>query len=127
MSRSKTIALAAGTLAAGGEHGAGVTGIANAAGATPGPSASTTSTTYAVDSSTGVHTGVPARAKPADDASAPSSPNDDSTIADVKVGDVADVRGTVSGSIRTATMIRSMTAAQADQLQADRLAHGQDD
>lgn len=83
--------------------------------------------TYAVDSSTGVHTGVPARAKPADDASAPSSPNDDSTIADVKVGDVADVRGTASGSIMTATMIRSMTAARADQLQADRLAHGQDD
>lgn len=44
-------------------------------------------------------------------------------LSDIKVGDVADINGTVSGDTVTATQVRSMTAAQAKQFEAERKAH----
>ncbi|MDI1290594.1 MAG: hypothetical protein PSX37_11680 [bacterium] len=191
MSRTKQIALTAGTLVVGAALATGVTGIANAADSTPSPSSSSSaaapdrptdgfgrhghggpgglhggpglqalhseavvkaadgtfstvtsirgsvtavsatsitvkaedgfSATYAINSDTEVRTGVPTR--PSAGSSAPAESN----IADVKVGDVASVRGTAGGSSATAISIHSMTAAQAAQLEADRVAHTQDD
>lgn len=87
------------------------------------------SSTFAVNSTTEIHVGLPAFHGPNDQGAAgtgtqPPAPAA-STIADVKVGDVADVEGTVSGSAATATEIHSMTAAQAAQLEQQRQAHQQ--
>lgn len=191
MSRTRSIALTAGTLVVGAALATGITGIASAADSTPGPASSSAtatndrptdarghhgrggpggmhgapgmhalhseavvkaadgtistvtsirgtvtavsetsitvkaedgfSATYAIDSETDVRTGVPKR--PAAD----SAPASTSTIADVKVGDVASVHGTVTGSAATAAAIHAMTAAQAAQFEADRAAHAEDD
>ena len=74
--------------------------------------------TFAVGATTEVRVGLPVRG------SDPSTSSTD-TIADVKVGDVADVHGTVSAGTATATEVRAMTAAEAAQLEADRAAHEQ--
>ena len=87
------------------------------------------SSTFAVTSTTDIHVGAPIGHGPNDQGAAgtgtqPVTPAA-STIADVKVGDVADVEGSVSGSTATATEIRSMTAAEAAQLEQQRQAHEQ--
>jgi hypothetical protein len=76
------------------------------------------SATFTVDSATDIHTGVPTR--PAD-GTRPTAPAA-GAIGDVMVGDVAMVEGTVQGTGGTATEIRSMTAAQAAQLEKERAA-----
>lgn len=73
--------------------------------------------TFAIDADTVVRTGLPERGTD------PSTST--STIADVKVGDVAHVSGVVVGSTATADRVFSMTAAQAAQLEALRSAHQQ--
>lgn len=73
--------------------------------------------TFAIDADTVVHTGLPERGTD------PSTST--STIADVKVGDVAHVSGVVDGSTATADRVFSMTAAQAAQLEALRAEHEQ--
>lgn len=79
------------------------------------------STTFAVDASTTVHSGLRPHGKPGD-----AAVDTAGSISDVAVGDVADVHGTVSGSSATATRVHSMTAAEAEQAEADRLAHEQE-
>jgi hypothetical protein len=85
--------------------------------------------TYAVTSTTDVHTGPPSRGHgpgdPAGSTAGSSTAPAPSTIADVKVGDVAMVEGTVTGSTVMAAEIRSMTAAQAAQLDQLRAQHDQ--
>jgi hypothetical protein len=75
------------------------------------------SATFAIDADTVVRTGLPERGT---DPSASTS-----TVADVKVGDVAHVSGVVDGSTATADRVFSMTAAQAAELEALREAHEQ--
>lgn len=79
------------------------------------------SATFAVGTGSTVHTGLPDGPRPADGTADAAG-----SIAEVAVGDVAHVQGTVSGSEATATRIHAMTAAQAEQAQADRLAHEQE-
>jgi len=180
MSRTKALAITAGTLAAGAMLATGITGIANAADTTPRPSSTasaapstgdhgphghggpagpgprgemgsqalhseavvksadgTISTvvsirgsvtagsstsisvnaedgftaTYTVNADTKVRTGVPTRPV----AGSTATLTDAGTIADVKVGDVAHVDGTVTGSTSVASSIHAMTAAEAAQ------------
>lgn len=80
--------------------------------------------TFAVTSRTAVLSEVPTRPS-ANPTSAGNAPQETGTIADVKVADLAAVHGTTSGSTSTATRIHAMTAAEAAQAQADRLAHQQ--
>jgi hypothetical protein len=82
--------------------------------------------TYTVNATTDIHVGLPTRGQRPDapgstgtQSSAPAA----STLADVKVGDVARVEGTVSGSTATATEIHSLTAAQAAELDTLRQQH----
>jgi hypothetical protein len=67
--------------------------------------------TFAINSDTEVHTGL--RTRPAD-GTQPTAPEAGS-IADVHVGDVADVRGTGSASAATADEVHVVSAAQAAQ------------
>jgi hypothetical protein len=82
--------------------------------------------TYTVNATTDIHVGLPTRGQRPD---APGSTGTQSsapaanTLADVKVGDVARVEGTVSGSTATATEIHSLTAAQAAELDKLRQQH----
>lgn len=62
--------------------------------------------TFAVDADTEVRTGLPRRDRGTEASTAQS-------IADVSVGDVAHVRGTVSGGAATAGHVHAMTAEQA--------------
>lgn len=82
--------------------------------------------TYTVNATTDIHVGLPT-GRPGHDAQGTSGSTTTkpatSTIADVKVGDVARVEGTVSGSTATATEIHAMTAAQAAQLEQQRQQH----
>jgi hypothetical protein len=82
--------------------------------------------TYTVNATTDIHVGLPTRGQRPDaqgstgtQSSAPAA----SSFADVKVGDVARVEGTVSGSTATATEIHSLTAAQAAELDRLRQQH----
>lgn len=77
--------------------------------------------TYAVSTDTDVRVGVPTRPAEGSRPIAPAASTD--TIADVSVGDVAHVHGTVSGSSMTASAVHAMTAEQAAQLQAERAQH----
>jgi hypothetical protein len=77
--------------------------------------------TFAVDATTEVHTGLPSRDR-APDATAAA----DQSIADVSVGDVARVHGTVDGDTATAEDVHAMTAEQAAALEAERQQHLQD-
>jgi hypothetical protein len=83
--------------------------------------------TYDVTSTTAVHTGLPSRGHGPGDAAGSTAGSSTApaatTIADVKVGDVAMVEGTVTGSTVMATEIRSMTAAQAAQVDQLRAQH----
>ena len=71
--------------------------------------------TFAITTDTEVRVGLPQRGM---DPQASTS-----TIADVAVGDVAHVHGTVSGSTATATHLMAMTAEQAAELEALRAQH----
>jgi len=71
--------------------------------------------TFAIAADTEVRVGLPQRGA---DPQASTS-----TIADVAVGDVAHVHGTVSGSTATATHVMAMTAEQAAGLEALRAQH----
>ena len=71
--------------------------------------------TFAITTDTEVRVGLPQRGM---DPQASTS-----TIADVSVGDVAHVHGTVSGSTATATHLMAMTAEQAAELEALRAQH----
>jgi len=71
--------------------------------------------TFAITADTEVRVGLPQRGM---DPQASTS-----TIADVSVGDVAHVHGTVSGSTATATHLMAMTAEQAAELEALRAQH----
>jgi hypothetical protein len=71
--------------------------------------------TFAITADTEVRVGLPQRGM---DPQASTS-----TIADVAVGDVAHVHGTVSGSTATATHLMAMTAEQAAELEALRAQH----
>ncbi len=64
--------------------------------------------TFAVDGDTDVRTGLPTR----------GSGSATGSISDVKVGDIAHVRGTVDGSSATATEVHGMTAEQAKQMES---------
>ena len=71
--------------------------------------------TFAITADTEVRVGLPQRgAEPQESTS---------TIADVAVGDVAHVHGTVSGSTATASHVMAMTAEQAAELEALRAQH----
>lgn len=71
--------------------------------------------TFAVTADTEVHVGLPDRsADPATDTDA---------ITDVKVGDVARVHGTVSGTTATAEHVMALTADEAAQLEQMRQQH----
>ncbi len=74
------------------------------------------SATFAVTSDTEVRTGLPQR-----DGSGPSTSTE--TIADVSVGDVARVGGTVDGSTATADHVHAMTAEEAATMEAQRQQH----
>jgi hypothetical protein len=71
------------------------------------------SSTFAVTADTEVRVGLPERG---------TDPSTD-TMADVAVGDVAHVHGTVSGDTATATRLMAMTAEQAAELEAKRAEH----
>lgn len=71
--------------------------------------------TFAITADTDVRVGLPQRGTD------PESATD--TIADVSVGDVAHVHGTVTGSTATATHLMAMTAEQAAELEALRAEH----
>ena len=71
--------------------------------------------TFAIAADTDVRVGLPERGT---DPQASTS-----TIADVAVGDVAHVHGTVSGSTATASHVMAMTAEQAAELEALRAQH----
>ena len=75
--------------------------------------------TFAVDADTEVRTGLPTR----DRGTAESATQ---SIADVSVGDVARVHGTVSGTAATAAHVHAMTAEQAATLEAARQQHLQE-
>ncbi len=74
------------------------------------------SATFAIDEDTDVRTGLPDRN------SAPDAESTD-TIADVTVGDVARVHGSVSGSTATAEHVMAMSADEAAQMEALRQQH----
>jgi hypothetical protein len=81
--------------------------------------------TYTVNATTDIHVGL-RPGGPGHNAAGTSGSTAKpaaSTIADVKVGNVARVEGTVSGSTATATEIHAMTAAEAAQLDALRKQH----
>jgi hypothetical protein len=84
--------------------------------------------TYVVNDTTEVRTGLPPQRPDLQGATGtqakPTAPAAGS-ISDVKVGDVARVEGTVSGSTSTATEVHSMTAAQKAQLDQQRAQHDQ--
>lgn len=71
--------------------------------------------TFAVNADTEVRTGLPSRN--ADPATTTGS------IADVSVGDVAHVHGTVTGGTATAEAVHAMTAEQAATMAAERQRH----
>lgn len=71
--------------------------------------------TFAITADTEVRVGLPQRGADAQEST--------STIADVAVGDVAHVHGTVSGSTATASHVMAMTAEQAAELEALRAQH----
>lgn len=71
--------------------------------------------TFAITADTEVHVGLPQRGADPQEST--------STIADVAVGDVAHVHGTVSGSTATASHVMAMTAEQAAELEALRAQH----
>jgi hypothetical protein len=75
--------------------------------------------TFAVDADTEVRTGLPTRDRGATESTTQS-------IADVSVGDVARVHGTVTGGVATAEHLHAMTAEQAATLEAERQQHMQD-
>lgn len=75
--------------------------------------------TFAVDADTEVRTGLPTRDRGAAGSTTQS-------IADVAVGDVARVHGTVSGTSATAAHVHAMTAEQAATLEAARQQHLQE-
>jgi hypothetical protein len=75
--------------------------------------------TFAVNSDTEVRTGLPTRDRD-------SAESTTQSIADVSVGDVARVHGTVSGDTATAQHLHAMTAEQAATLEAERQQHLQD-
>ncbi|MDP1878141.1 MAG: hypothetical protein Q8M17_11360 [Actinomycetota bacterium] len=77
--------------------------------------------TYAISEDTVVRVGVPTRPARGTTPAAPAASTH--TIADVSVGDVAHVQGTVSGSVTTASEVHAMTAEQAAQLEAERAQH----
>lgn len=73
------------------------------------------SATFAITSTTEIRTGLP------DFGADPATDTD--SISDVKVGDVAHVSGTVSGSTATADRLMAMTADEAAQLEQQRQQH----
>jgi hypothetical protein len=73
------------------------------------------SSTFAVTADTEVRIGLPQRGMD------PSTSTD--TMADVAVGDVAHVHGTVAGDTATATRLMAMSAEQAAELEAKRAEH----
>ena len=75
--------------------------------------------TFAVNADTEVHTGLPSRDRGTAEPATQS-------IADVSVGDVARVHGTVSGDTATAEHLHAMTAEQAATLEAERQQHMQE-
>ncbi|MDO8308110.1 MAG: hypothetical protein Q7V58_07115 [Actinomycetota bacterium] len=77
--------------------------------------------TYAISDDTVVRVGVPTRPARGTTPAAPAASTD--TIADVSVGDVAHVQGTVAGALMTASAVHAMTAEQAAQLEAERAQH----
>jgi hypothetical protein len=72
--------------------------------------------TFAIDDQTVVRVGLPER----------GSADDSDTIADVQVGDVAHIHGTVTGSTATAERVMAMTADEAAQLDQLRQQHQQE-
>jgi hypothetical protein len=74
--------------------------------------------TFAVNADTEVHTGLPSRDRGMTETT--------QSIADVSVGDVARVHGTVSGDTATAEHLHAMTAEQAATLEAERQQHMQE-
>lgn len=74
--------------------------------------------TFAVNADTEVHTGLPSRDR--------GTAETTQSIADVSVGDVARVHGTVSGDTATAEHLHAMTAEQAATLEAERQQHMQE-
>jgi hypothetical protein len=75
--------------------------------------------TFAVNADTEVRTGLPSRDRGTAETATQS-------IADVSVGDVARVHGTVSGDTATAAHLHAMTAEQAATLEAERQQHMQE-
>lgn len=71
--------------------------------------------TFAITADTEVRVGLPQRGADPQEST--------STIADVAVGDVAHVHGTVSGSTATASHVMAMSAEQAAELEALRAQH----
>lgn len=80
--------------------------------------------TFVVNAETDVHTGLPSRDRGMD---APAATDTTAqSIADVSVGDVAHVHGTVDGDTATAEDVHAMTAEQAATMAAERQQHMQE-